>query len=76
MYPTFDDADRAEIKAWNRCATYFNVIKDISIDEATQYAKQFSIEDRQKMVYLLNQIKEKGYDNVRASVNRLDFTFL
>lgn len=76
IYPTFSDLESEETKVWNRCATYFNVIKDISVEEGTEYARQFSIEDRKKMVYMLNQIKEKGYDSVRSSVNRSDFTFL
>jgi len=76
MYPTFSDMDCEVTKIWNRCATYFNVIKDISVDEATAYAKQFTVEDRQKMVYIFNQIKEKGYEQVRSSVNRMDFVFL
>ena len=75
-YPTFNDVEREEVKVWNRCATYFNVMRDISVDESLNYTRQFSVDDRNKMLQMLNMIKEKGLDNVKSSINRNEFVFL
>lgn len=76
MYPNFNDVDREEIKVWNRCVTYFNVMKDVSIEEGNNYARQFSLDDRKKMIKIIEMIKEQGLDNVKSRINRNEFTFL
>jgi hypothetical protein len=76
MYPNFNDTEREDLKSWNRCAIYFNVVKDIGIEEGQKYARQFPIEERKRMLTIFNMIKEKGMDNVKAMIMRGELAFI
>lgn len=76
VYNTFSDLESDVLAAWNRCATFFNIIRDIDVDNAKSYAKQFSEEDKVKMNAILNLIREDGYENIKQRVIRGDMSFL
>lgn len=75
-YPDFNDTDSREVKAWNRCVTYFNAISDVGIEEAKKYAKQFSVDDKKDILRVIDLIKDKGMDSVRAMINKETLKFL
>jgi hypothetical protein len=76
VYNTFSDLENDVLAAWNRCATFFNIIRDIDVDNAKSYAAQFSNEDKARMNTILSQIREDGYENVKQRVIRGDMIFL
>ena len=53
---------------WNRCAYFFNLMKDAGIKAATKYAASLPAEDRQSMMSMFERIKNDGYRKTRGEV--------
>lgn len=58
------------IRTWNRCATYFNILNDISKEEGIRYASQFNSEELDEMYKVFAIIKEVGYDKTKSMIFR------
>lgn len=69
-YPTFSEVESVPLKTWNRCATFFNIGKDINLKESVEYAKQFSVEDRKLMQSMFEFIEENGYDYTKTLITK------
>lgn len=76
MYPNFNETEREDLRVWNRCAIYFNIIRDLGLEEAKKYVRQFNVTDRAKMLTVYNLIKEKGIEPVKAMVMKGDLVFI
>lgn len=57
-----------KLSVWNRCATLFNIRKDLSEADARNYAKEYSKDQRQQMMDMFTRIKEEGYTKVRKEM--------
>lgn len=66
----FNDIEDKELQAWNRSVMFYNIIEDMSIDAAKEYAKEFSAEDRLKMVEIIERVKKHGAEYVKAEIIR------
>lgn len=69
-FPLFHDTERVALRTWNRCATFFNILDRHGKPLAQEYAEQFSKGERLQMMMMYNYIVNKGYDTVKAEVNR------
>lgn len=67
-YPLFTDVTNANLQAFNRCATFFNIIQDVGLAEAQDYAKQFDDLSRRRMYKMLEEIRDRGYSLVKQEV--------
>lgn len=75
-FDTFSETESDVLKAWNRCATFFNIIKHIDLDNAKSYAAQFEKSEREKMSRILTMIRDDGYENTKRKVINGTMTFL
>lgn len=66
----FNDIKDPELQAYNRSVMFYNIMEDMSKDAAVEYASQFSLEDRAKMVEIIKEVKKDGADVVKARVVR------
>lgn len=66
----FNDIENKELQAYNRSVIFYNIIEDMSIDAAKEYAKEFSKEDRLKMVEIIERVKKHGAEYVKAEIIR------
>lgn len=66
----FNDIKDPELQAYNRSVFFYNIMEDMSKDAAVEYASQFSIEDRAKMVEIIKEVKKDGAEVVKARVIR------
>lgn len=70
MTNTFNDIENTELRTWNRCAMIFNLMKDKTVKDATAYAGQFSLSDRNEISKMYERITRDGYERTRAEINR------
>lgn len=75
-YSVFNDGGSDVLKAWNRCATFFNIIKDIDMDNARSYIRQFSNDEINKVNTILAMIRRDGYEDTKRRVMKGDVVFL
>lgn len=66
----FNDIENKELQAYNRSVIFYNIMEDMSIDAAKEYAKEFSKEDRLKMVEVIERVKKHGAEYVKAEIIR------
>lgn len=66
----FNDLEDKELQAYNRSVMFYNIMEDMSIDAAKEYVKDFSIDDRLKMVSVIERVKKHGADFVKAEIIR------
>lgn len=66
----FDEIKNSELRAWNRCSVFFNLIRDKNVDAAKSYASMFSKEDVEQMIGVFDRIKINGYERTRSEVNK------
>lgn len=69
-FPNFNDVQEPALQAWNRCAIMFNIMNDHGKELAAEYAEQFNNYDRTRVLMMSNYIAAKGYEAVRAEINR------
>lgn len=69
-FETFENVTNKRLQTYNRCAMTFNILGDHGRDIATQYTSQFSNEDKELMRGMMLEIQERGYEKVRAELNR------
>lgn len=67
-YSTYSDIENPKIKAWNRCAAFYNITKDVSQAVGERYLSHFNDLDRQRIKSIISDIKIKGYMAVRREV--------
>ncbi len=67
-YPLFTDITNVHLQAFNRCATFFNIIQDVGLAEAQDYARQFDELARRRMYKMLEDIRDRGYNMVKQEV--------
>ena len=67
-YPTYAQIEDPKIRAWNRCATFYNIMQDRSRQEAESYIQQFNDFDKAHIRNLTREIKERGYTTVRRDI--------
>lgn len=70
MANTFNDITNPDLRVWNRCAMIFNIMKDQDVKTATKYAGGFSETERNDISNMFNRIKNDGYEQTRAAINR------
>ena len=71
--PTFDEIKETKLKAWNRLNLIFNIKENINNDRATEYAKQFTKEDKFAIFSLAAYITKNGYENTRREIFRQEY---
>lgn len=70
MTNKFTDITNPELRTWNRCAMIFNLMKDKTVKDATTYAGQFSLSERNDISKMYERITRDGYERTRAEINR------
>lgn len=69
-YPTFDDIEHEPLKIYNRTVMFYNILSDAGKTPAEEYASQFSVEDRSKMVATITLVKKIGVKRVQEIVTK------
>jgi hypothetical protein len=71
-FSTFSHIDNKRLRAWNQTATFFNIIgvRNMGLKEAQKYLGVLSKKEREEVLGIYNDIKEKGYNHTRAAINR------
>lgn len=68
--PSFNNVENITVRAWNRISTFFNITRDFNLDRAKNYIAQFSLEDKQQMQHIFEDIRKNGYESAKRSVMR------
>ena len=58
------------LRTWNQCAEFFNLMTDQGMDAAKTYAENLTKESRGRMYAMYQLINSRGYNEVKAAVNR------
>lgn len=66
----FNDIENLDLQAYNRSVMFYNIMEDMSINAAKEYASQFSHEDRLRMVAIIERVKKDGAEHVKAEIIR------
>ena len=69
-YNLFHHIEDASLRTWNRCAVLFNIMKDHDAGMVEGYALQLSKLERAQMFAMFQYIQVKGYEIVRAEINK------
>lgn len=64
----FNNIVSIELRTWNRCAVYFNLMKDGGIECACRYLKSLDKQGISDMKIMWTSIVERGYDATKAAV--------
>lgn len=72
-YPSFKEITDPKLRAWNRLNVIFNIKEAVHNAAATEYAKQFSKEDKFMIVLLSAKIVKEGYENVRREFLKKEY---
>jgi hypothetical protein len=67
---TFDDIENRTLKAWNRFSVFFNTLGNVGKDQALDYMRQFSREDKADLLQMMNDMKRMGYEPLHAAISR------
>lgn len=67
-FDTFDNVKNKRLKAYNRIITFLQASKEIGLDRAKDYIRQFSDEDKRDIHQLKADIKERGTAKVRREL--------
>lgn len=70
MSNRFTEIKNQDLRVWNRCAMIFNIMKDKDAKAAAEYAKTFSMEERNQISLMYERIRKNGYEATRAEINR------
>ena len=68
MIKTFNEVQDVELRTWNRCAVFFNLIKDSGFVAARGYAGGFDDISLEQMKRMLSAIKNEGYEEIKRRV--------
>lgn len=74
MNDTFMHIDNLALRTWNQCAKFFNLANDEGKQSATDYADKLDKVSRGRMYTMYQLISNRGYEEVKAAVNRGDVT--
>ncbi len=66
--PTFEDIKDTKLRAWNRLNTIFNLKETIGEGAVSNYAKQFTKEDKFAIFGMAAYITKHGYENTRREI--------
>jgi len=66
--PLFNEVEDAKLRAWNRCAVFFNIFTDQGKVPAQMYAAQFTAEEKVGLIAMFNLVKTQGYVTTRKSI--------
>lgn len=67
---TFNEVEDRTLRAWNRFAVYFNTASNVSQEAALKYIGQFNNSDKKDLQKMYQDMRNLGYDTVKASVMR------
>lgn len=66
--PLFNEVEDVKMRAWNRCAVFFNMFADQGKVPAQMYAAQFTDEEKGQLIAMFNLIKVQGYETTRKAI--------
>lgn len=64
----FNEVEDLKLRAWNRCAVFFNIFADQGKVPAQMYAAQFTDEEKAQLIAMFNLVKMQGYETTRKAV--------
>ena len=67
---SFADVEDPRLRVYNRCVMFYNIMEDHGKPAAQKYASQFSKDERLEMVHLIEEVKDRGVDVVKAEIIR------
>lgn len=69
-YSNFNMDGRIKLKAYNRIITFFNITNKEGLNKATEYIRQFDVEDKEHIKGMLSEINTRGLATIRAEIVR------
>lgn len=66
----FNDVADADVRTWNRCATFLNLLRDFGRVVAQDYIKQLDDISQQYVKKMFARIQEEGYERTKQSIIR------
>lgn len=69
-YDYFRATEFKPLKIWNQAVMYHNILEDSGKEAALDYAGGLTKEEKVDIFNLVSDIKLRGYETVRAELNR------
>lgn len=70
MNDYFRNIQDINLRTWNQSVLFFNIREDEGEDASQEYAKGLTKGEKVRVLNLLGDIKKRGYEVVRAELNR------
>jgi len=66
----FNNIENIDLRTYNRCITFFNIIRDVSVQSAKNYLASLDDISKRHCSKFMNIIQEQGLSTVKKKVLR------